>query len=826
MDQEKLNQKIEETIEQMTLSEKVALLSGKNRWFTVPIDRLGIPAIVMTDGPHGIRTGGHGSGRIVSTATAYPTGISMASTWNRDLVERAGKALAEETHFLGCHVLLGPCVNIVRSPLGGRNFETYSEDPYLAGQIGTAYVNGVQSQGVGVSVKHYVANNQEFERFRGNSVVDERTLREIYLTAFETIVKDAQPWTVMCSYNRINGVYASEHQELLREILKKEWGFDGVVVSDWDAVHDIHAPIRAGLDLEMPGPARYFGPDLEAAVSNWQVEESYVDDAARRMLRLIFRAGVMSDDSQPEGCGDTSEHRETARKVAEESIVLLKNESNLLPFDADKIQKLAVIGMNADRMISGGGSSRVNPHRWITPLEGIRARLGDRVEIGYEPGYDNFVQPLPIEPARFTHPDGKSQGLLAEFYNNLDFSGEPVLTRIDPSLEFWWGGAGPASGIVNETHFCVRWSGTFTSTNGGETLFRLLNTGTTRVWLDNELVLENDIGVQSNTSVDFKTMNAEKTILLEKGRGYAFKVEFVSGVKNTYALMQFLYKPTINVSEDLIEQAVKLAKTSDAVLIVAGLPDLYEREGQDRPDMDLPGDQESLIRAVAGVNPKTVVGVNAGAPVAMPWVDDVASVLLLYYPGQEGGYALADILFGDVNPSGKLPISLPKRIEDNPAFIHYPGWKDVHYGERLFVGYRYYDTKDMEPLFPFGHGLGYTEFSFTEITLPSEVKKGEDFQVSVIVENTGQTSGQEVIQLYIRDIESTLIRPIKELKGFEKISLEPGETKVVSFDLNPRSLSFYDPHKKTWIAECGEFEVLVGASSRDIRLKGTFKLVN
>jgi len=826
MDQEKINQEINELLEQMTLSEKVSLLSGRNKWYTIPVDRLGIPAVVMTDGPHGVRTDGQGSERIVSTSTAYPTGISMASTWNRDLIEQAGKALAEETHHLGCHILLGPCVNIVRSPLGGRNFETFSEDPYLAGQIGTAYVKGVQSEHVGTSLKHFAANNQEFERFRSNSVVDERTLREIYLAAFETIVKEAQPWTVMCSYNRINGEYASEHEELLRKILKEEWGFEGVVVSDWGAVHDIHTPITAGLDLEMPGPARYFGLQLEAAVSNWQVEERFVDDAVRRMLRLLFWTGVKSEEIALNGSGDTAEHREKARKVAEESIVLLKNDENRLPFTDDKIKKLAVIGMNADRMISGGGSSRVDPTHWVTPLEGLRTKLGDRIEIGYEPGYDNFVQTVPVEPDRFLHPDGKTQGLLTEFFNNLDFFGDPTLSRIDPLINTWWGGSGPASGIVDEKHFCVRWTGSFTPADTGEIQFRLLNTGAAKVWLDGELILENVVGVRSNTAVDFDKMKDDKALLLEKGKAYPIKAEFVSGLDNPYALVRFLYKPVIGNKGDLIERAVKLAKSSDAALVVAGLPDLFESEGQDRPDMNLPGNQEELIRAVAAAKPNTVVGVNAGAPVTMPWADEVDSILLLYYPGQEGGHALANILFGDVNPSGKLPVSFPKRLEDNPAFIHYPGWKDVYYGERLFVGYRYYDTKDVEPLFPFGHGLSYTQFTYSEMTLPGEVKQGEEFKVSVTVENTGEITGQEVIQLYIRDLESTLIRPLKELKGFEKIHLEPGEIEVVTFDLEPRALSFYDPYQKVWTAENGEFEVLVGASSRDIRLQGSFKLVD
>lgn len=823
---ESYQEKIESLMEQMTLTEKVALLSGQNKWYTVPIERLGVPSVVMTDGPHGVRTEGHGSNRVVSTATAYPTGISMASTWNRELIERVGIALAEETRYLGCHILLGPCINIVRSPLGGRNFETFAEDPYLAGQIGVAYVQGLQSQRIGASVKHYAANNQEIERFRGNSVVDERTLREIYLPAFETVVKETKPWTVMCAYNRINGTYASEHEVLLRNILKEEWGFEGVVVSDWGAVHDIFAPVQAGLDLEMPGPARYFGQALEAAVNNWQIDECWVDDAARRMLGLLFRAGVMSDEPVPAGSGDTPAHRALARELASESMVLLKNSTGILPFDRQALNKLAIIGLNANTVVSGGGSSRVDPHHWVTPLDGLRAKLGDSVDIAYEPGYDNRENPNTIEKECFNHLDGVTKGLQAELFSNLDFSGDPDLTREDGRIEFWWGGSGPASDLVDEKHFSIRWIGTFTAPETGETQFFLSNTGTARVWLDGDLILDNDVGIQMSSAIDWDSMVAKKTLRLEKGKAYDLKVEYVSGERNPFALINFSYIPALGVEGDLVERAVALAKESDAAVIVAGLSDTFESEGYDRPDMSLPGGQVELIRKVAAVNPKTVVVINAGAPVDMRWADDVPAVILAYYPGQEGGHALADILFGDVSPSGKLTVTFPKRLEDNPAFINYPGWKDVHYGEGLFVGYRYYDTKDVEPQFPFGHGLSYTTFAYRDLCLPKDVKLGEPFKATVILENVGEMAGYEVVQLYIRDKESKLIRPVKELKGFEKVHLAPGAVTEVTFNLSMRALSYYDPHQGEWVAEPGEFEVLVGASSRDIRLRGTFELIS
>jgi len=430
--------RVETLLSQLTLKEKVSLLSGEDDWHTVPIPRLGIPSLVMTDGPHGVRANRTGGKRVQGTATSFPTGVSMAASWDPALVERVAEALAEETRGLGCDILLGPCVNIVRTPLAGRNFESYAEDPYLAGRIGVAWVKGLQRKGVGASLKHFACNNQEFERHRGSSVVDERTLREIYLAQFEMVVKEANPWTVMCSYNRINGVYASENDYLLNQILKGEWGFEGVVVSDWGANHTTVESVAGGLDLEMPGPALYYGRLLEAAVNMWQVNEETINEAARRVLRMIVKSGKM-DGPMPAGAVNTPEHQALARELAEASITLLKNDGNVLPLKG--VHSIAVIGPNAaECRIGGGGSSYLEPPYRVSPLEGLKAKLGDSVRIAYEQGCDNFVE-LPA-----LKPDYLGQGLLCEFFNNADLSGAPVASRVDPNIEDWRIPLPPAQG--------------------------------------------------------------------------------------------------------------------------------------------------------------------------------------------------------------------------------------------------------------------------------------------------------------------------------------------------------------------------------------------
>lgn len=816
--QDTIEQKISELLSQMTLSEKVSLLSGKDAWRTMPIPRLGIPSITMTDGPHGVRSSYPEAGRKAGPTTCFPTGVSMAATWNTALIEKVGMALAEETRAMDCDILLGPCVNIVRHPLAGRNFESYSEDPYLNGKMGVAWVKGLQSKKVGASLKHFAANNQEFERHRGSSELDERTLREIYLPHFEMVVKEAKPFTVMCAYNRINGVYASQNRHLLREILKEEWGFDGVVVSDWGANHTIFESVENGLDLEMPGPARYYGKLLEDAVHNWQIDEKVIDDAVRRILRILFRAGKFDDPATlPPGSVNTPEHQALALEVAEEAITLLKNEADLLPLDIEKIRTLAVIGPNAaEDRIGGGGSSYVDPPYRVSPLEALRARFGDKIQIEYEKGCDNYHQP-PVLGADWLG----GNGLKVDFFDNPALQGQPAGTISIPKAEMWmWANSLPASKITSP-RFSLRASGSFTPLESGNFTFFLVNTSTCRVFINGNKVFENTSKPKEHraeSEVQFQTT-------LEEGKSYDLVIEYLKDNDEEFAFWKLACMRVFGPGEDnRIQKAAELAAKSDVALVFIGMPEGFESEGYDRPDMRLPGPQDELVRAVLKANPRTVVILNAGSPVEMPWAEDVPAILEAYYPGQEGGNAVAKILFGEINPSGKLTVTFPRRLEDTPAYINYPGDRKVYYGEGIFVGYRYYEKKKVSPLFPFGHGLSYTTFEYENLTVPSEVNIGESVKVQVTVKNTGKRAGKEVVQLYVGDPESSLVRPPKELKGFAKVELQPGESKTVSFELDERAFAFYDPYQSRWVVEPGEFQILVGSSSQDIRASAVLRM--
>ena len=648
---------IRKTIAAMTLEEKASLCSGQDFWTSKALTRLGLRAITLTDGPHGLRKQAT-SGEVVGLhesvpATCFPSGAGLAATWNRGLLEEVGAALGRESRAEDVGVILGPAVNIKRSPLCGRNFEYLSEDPTLAGELAKHHVRGVQSQGVGASIKHFAANNQEKRRMAVDARVDERTLRELYLPAFEIAVKESQPWTVMSAYNRLNGVYCAQHRWLLTEVLKEEWGHTGLVVSDWGAVDDRVESLRAGTELEMPG---------NGGLTDRAIVEAVLDAALARILALHEK---VEQGRRPEPGFDKGVHHALARRAAAESLVLLKNEGGLLPLAP--AGKLAFLGaFAAQPRYQGGGSSHIRPTRLDTPLEEARRLLAGKAELAYAPGYD-LLDPAP-DPAR-------------------------------------------------------------------------------------------------------------------------------------------------------IAEAARLAAGADAAVVFIGLTDVFESEGFDRTHLGIPPNHVALLEAVRAAQPRTAVVLSNGSPIEMPWLPLAPAVLEGYLFGQAGGGAVVDALFGLANPSGKLPETFPVRLQDNPSYLNFPGDEDcAEYREGLFVGYRHYDAAEVAPLFPFGHGLSYTTFAYSGVTVDRpRITDAETVEVRVKVRNTGARAGQEVVQLYVRDEAATVVRPRKELRGFEKIALAPGEEREVRFTLGKRAFAFWDVRLHDWRVEAGEFTILVGASSRDLR---------
>nr|AHI07416.1 beta-glucosidase [uncultured microorganism] len=808
----------------MTLEEKVSMVAGADAWHSTGVERLGIPAIKVTDGPNGARGGDFGGG--VGSA-CFPVGVCLGSTWNTALIERVGQALGQEVQSKQAHILLAPTVNIHRSPLNGRNFECYSEDPYLTARIAAAYITGVQKQGVGACIKHFVCNDSEFERHSISSEVGERALREIYLPPSETAVREAGVWAVMSAYNKLNGTYCSENPYTLLEILKGEWGFEGIVISDWGGTYSTVEAAANGLDLEMPGPARWMGEKLLQAMRDGQVSGpkklgEAVDDKVRRLLWTIEKAGAQLGPEPPEQAIDRPEHRALIRQAAGEGIVLLKNDG-VLPLDGARVKRIAVIGPNAaEAKIMGGGSAQVKAHYAVSPLDGIRARAGEAVDVQCALGCTNYREIPELKTEWLTPVGGGESGWTVAYYNNLDLAGDPVRAETtDRTRMMWFGQVAPG---VDRECFSARLSGTLTVPQSGTYTLSLNSAGVSRIAIDGELVLDNWTDYRPSRGPfdrDRKVPTAE--VELTAGQGYTFVVEYSKQQSPRFAMLRVGCLPA--QPADLMERAVQAAAKADVALVFIGTSGEWESEGFDRPDMELPGRQVELLEAVAAANPNTVAVLNTGSPVSVRWLDKVAALVEAWFPGQECGNAIADVLFGDVNPSGRLSQTWPVRLQDNPAYINYPGENGrVLYGEGLFVGYRYYEKKQIEPRFPFGHGLSYTTFEYGALRLQSEYTLGEPIAVSVDVTNTGPVAGQEVVQLYVRDEESSLVRPEKELKAFAKLALEPGETQTVTLTLDERALSFYDDAKAGWVAEAGEFTVLVGASSRDIRCTARFTL--
>ena len=663
---------IKDLIKEMTIEEKASLCSGLNFWNTKAIERLNIPSIMMTDGPHGLRKQAGSADHLGINesvkSTCFPTASALACSWNKDLVKDLGIALGEECQAEDVSIILGPGANIKRSPLCGRNFEYYSEDPYLSSQLSKNQIIGTQSQGVGTSLKHFAANNQECRRMTIDTLVDERTLREIYLASFETAVKEAQPWTVMCAYNKLNGEFCSQNNRLLNEILRDEWNFEGFVVSDWGAVVDRDKALSAGLELQMPTDNGKGDSIIVEAIKNGTLSEEVLDRSVERLLNIILKA---LENKKENATYDKEEHHNLAKSIAEECIVLLKNEENILPLNKD--EKIAVIGeLSKKARYQGGGSSHISP------------------------------------------------------------------TRLDNAYD------------------------------------------------------------------EILKIAKEENVLYS--RGYDLSID--------------------DINEELVNEAKELAAKADKVVLFIGLPERYESEGFDREHLRMPINQESLVKELKSVNENIVVVLSNGSPIEMTFVNEVKGLVEGYLTGQAGGSAMASILYGEVNPSAKLAETFPIKLAHNPSHLNFPGELDkVEYKEGIFVGYRYYDKKKMDVLFPFGHGLSYTDFEYSDFKLSSkEINDTDKVTVTVKVKNTGDIYGKEIVQLYVSDVVSNVQRPIKELKGFEKVGLNPGEEKEVSFELDKRSFAYYNVDIKDWYVESGDFEILIGKSSRDIVLKETIKV--
>ncbi len=789
-----LEARVSDLLGRLTQAEKLSLLSGTD-FTTQPIPRLGIPPMGMVDAGQGVR-GGLGSTQ--GPATLFPSGVAMASTWNPALVGRIGKAIGEEAlnKGTGAQVLLGPAVNIQRSPLGGRNGEYFSEDPYLAGKLGVGYILGMQSAGCGACLKHYACNNEEADRDSVNVRVSERALREIYLPAFEMGVKEAHPWTIMSSYNRINGFHATTNKYLLTEVLKKCWGFDGMVMSDWGAVHETARVVAAGNDLEMPGPGHLSPEKVASALKRGQITQAEIDDNVRRILRTLIRVGLLDEPRVPNhAVVNSPEHQRLTFEAASQAIVLLKNEGDLLPLNPAKIHSLAVIGpAAADMQLGAAGSPGVQPFYSINPLDGIKKRAGGTVTVAYVRGIESG-DPIPASALQ----------LQAEYFSNRTLEGAPALVQNETQIQADWNTKLPAPGVPR-TNFSVRWAGTLTAPVSGRYTLSLTADDGSRLVLDGKTLIDHWFeGAGSTQTIE---------VTLAAGHFYPLRVEYFQAAGDAYARLNWTVP-----GRTYFTAATAAASHADAAIVVVGTAGT-EGEGNDRPSMNLPGTQDALIQAVAAVNKNTIVVLNNGTPVEMTkWLKEVPGLIEAWFPGQEGGAALAAILFGDVNPSGKLPTTLAAAREDYPDFGHFPGvLGHVDYTEGIYVGYRHFDKAQIAPLFPFGYGLSYTTFRYGPITLSrAALAPAGTLTASVNVSNTGKRAGAEVVELYVHDPAPKIDRPVRELKGFQKVWLGPGETKAVSLTLTPRAFAYCDVPHKQWKADAGRYEIEIGASSRDIR---------
>jgi beta-glucosidase len=783
------SERVKALVADLTLDEKAALTAGVDVWTTAAVPRLGIPEVRVTDGPNGAR--GTHMGPSGPTAACLPCGSALGATWSPETLAAVGGVLGAEARTKGARVLLAPTVNMHRSPLAGRNFECYSEDPLLAGTLAAAFVQGAQAEGVATTIKHLVGNDAEHERYTMSSDIDERALREIYLRPFELAVREGGSLGVMTSYNRVNGQWCTEQPDLLGGVLRDEWGFDGFVVTDWYGVAGTAASAAAGVDLEMPGPGRAFGPALAAAVRAGEVDEALVDAQVARLLTVFERIGALDDDGPgDEGSVDLPDHRRVAREAATGSMVLLANDG-LLPFDRATIGTVAVIGPNADRArIMGGGSASLRAHYVVTPLEALRSALGDGVTVVHEPGCDNRKATPVLGGARTAAPSGTGEGFDVDWFANGALDGDAVHHSRTPAADVF-GLEPPVPGLGGRWSF--RAHTTLTPDVTGTHVFTLVQAGAGRVIVGGETVIDGFVNRPPRGTAYFGMGSVEVEAPIELTAGEPVEVVIEFGTDRPTGALRIGHRPP--EPADQMDRAVVAAAAADAVVLVVGTTGEWESEGSDRPSMDLPGRQDELVRRVVAANPATVVVVNAASPVTMDWADDARAVLQIWFGGQEMANGLADVLLGDAEPAGRLPMTIPVRLEHNPSYGNFPGENGhVRYGEGVLVGYRWYEARHLPVRYPFGHGGSYTSFSLGAASLSSPAfSRGERFTVQVPVTNTGGRRGAEVVQCYVAPGASRLVRPPKELAAYAKVWLDPGETATVELVLDDRAFAYWDP---------------------------------
>ncbi len=810
-----VEQRVEAILSKMTLDQKIDMLGGEDDFYIRAYPELGLPRLRMADGPIGVRHGG--------PATTMAGGISLAASWDPALAAEEGKEIARDARAKGVNFMLGPAFNIYRAPMNGRNFEYMGEDPYLAGQIAVGYIEGMQSQGVSATAKHFMGNNSEFDRHNTDSIIDERTMREIYLPAFEAAVKQGHVRSVMDSYNLTNGSHMTQNGYLNNEVLKKEWGFDGILMSDWTSTYDAVGAANGGLDLEMPSGKFLNRENLLPAIKQGKVSVATIDDKVRRILRVEIQFGWLDHEQTDLNISRYNrEGDQVALRSAREGAVLLKNDGNLLPLKKDAVKSILVVGPDAYPAVPvGGGSARVVPFEAVSFLRGISDYVGNGAQVFYSPGIPT-VSEMSAATSFSTTESGGTAGLKAEHFTNEDLQGKPFLTRTDEHVDF----GPPSRKMLPAEAMSSRWIGYYTPNTAGKFDIFVTSTGEDggyyRAYVDDKIVLDDWTVSKELLGIATLSLDAKphKIVLEHHGESRWLGGHLHMGITEhgTYVL----------------PGAKELAAKADVVVVAAGFDPESESEGADRT-FRLPPGQNELIQDMSSANKNTIVLITSGGNVDMTdWIDRVPALLEVWYPGQEGGKAAAEILFGDVNPSGRLPATFERRWEDNPVHDNYypaAGTTRVIYKEGVFVGYRGYEHNNTKPLFPFGYGLSYTSFQYANVAIkPADASAKSDgisaplFQVSFDVTNTGSRAGADVAQVYVAEAHPKVPRPAKELKGFARIELKPGETKTSTVTLDGRAFSYYDADAKQWRADPGEFQILVGRSSQDIQLRGSLTL--